>query len=157
MDDNKYGHLFYCNKDGFDKLNNCLAGKIIVEEFERYLFETLETHCTELLRVCSYDIDVVINNPPIWEVIIIYTRIPFTKTDYLNQSMISIDKCYIRNLVAAGVDNQVANTITKFMQENEAIDTVDKAETLAKSIKAINTEIADNLFSKDLVGCLMPH
>ncbi|EPY2308020.1 hypothetical protein ACXATD_003743 [Clostridium sporogenes] len=151
--DDKSARLFYCDQNGIDKIKNSLKKEVISAEFMRYLGENLDAHHTNLLKVYNYDINLIMNNPVTWEVMIIYKDIPFTRKDSSGLDKINIDECDEKSLIASGVDRKIIDIVLSFMSENSPIDTVEKAYDLDRRLKNINND-QKNFISPNLIKCL---
>ena len=104
--------------------------------------------------VYNYDINLSMNNPPTWEVMIIYNEIPFTRNDFFSPNMIDIDVCDEEFLIAAGIDKKVIEILIIFIRENAPIDTADKAYDLDKRLRVADKDISGAFISPNLIKCL---
>lgn len=151
----KSARLFYCDENNINKIKNSLKKEIITAEFMRYLGESLNAQHTNLLMVYNYDINLIMNNPATWEVMIIYKDIPLTRKDFFSSDMINIDECEEKSLIASGVDRKIIDIVLSFMRENAPIDTVEKAYDLDRCLKDIDNYQSWSFISPNLIKCLL--
>lgn len=140
--------LFYTNTIDKEKLEKVLTNrKYILSEFERYTNQKLDIKSKNFIEVISYDINLVVNSPDIWEVIVIFNQIPFTMKD--NKTIgINIDNA--NNIKDLDLDNK--KEILNYLQNNSPIDTIEKANKFDELIG--NYREKDSWYSESLILAL---
>jgi len=144
--------LFYCTKETVERFKSILTNDYLLNEFKKIKSDTLQVHRTEYIKVLAYDMNLIMNNPATWEVIIVYHTIQFTRQDVLSASNnICIDACDIETLLNAGVTQNDAEVILAFTQENGPINTSDKALELHNLLKDSDDLVRENYISNVLI------
>lgn len=148
--------LFYTDKDGAQKLKSGLTNGIGTSEFVRYTFDKLDAHTTELIKVINYDINLIMNKPATWEVIVNFRFVPFTKKSLIGEEAINIDIAGEESFANADINEDVAKIILKFMKENSSLDTCSKAFELEKAIEKYPETSIYQFISPKLIESLSP-
>lgn len=125
--DDKSARLFFTDTHGVAKIREALKIEIATEESQRYWGEELTAHHIRLLKVDSYDINCIMNDPPTWEVMIIFRYIPLANKELYNEPFVSVDENNRKSLLDAGIDDDVANIILDYNEDNAPIDIIEKA------------------------------
>ncbi len=140
--------LFYTDTIDKEKLENILTDKNnILYEFERYTNHRLDIKSEHLIEVISYDVNLVVNNPDIWEIIIIFNEIPFTTKNNKNTG-INIDN--IINIENLDLDNK--KEALNYLENNSPIDTLQKATKLNELLGDYFKKY--DLYSENLISAL---
>jgi len=93
----------------------------------------------------------MMNNPPTWEIMIIYDEIPFTKEVYKGLKTINIDECDEISLSATDMDEKVFEVILSYMSENAPLDSVNKAFDLFNHLEKTDEWASSWFYSPILI------
>lgn len=143
--------LFYVNKDGWSQLKPSLEKRILKFESERYVAQNMNLHISNYKSIKSYDINLKMHDPAIWEVIIRYEDIPFTHKDLMHEEGVNIDIATKQDLLLEGLSPQTADTILNFLRSYKCIDCVGTALELYDKIDLDPNTINANLYSAKLL------
>lgn len=111
---------------------------------------TLFNEYSEYVKIKSIDINLILNNGPLWEIMLYYQRIPFT-TMYVLDKGFDIDK-----ICDYKPDNESEEEGISIIREFGIIDSVDKAFSLNQLLisNKIDSFINNGLFSSNLISIL---
>ena len=133
-------HLFYCDNSTVEKIRECLQNKVVEKNTKRYHGDIKDIHKTSICLVKNYNIDFLMNQPPTWEVIVIYNEIPFTGMDMLHASSINIDDANRESLLANALEEKLVDILLDFHENNGPLDSIAKAFDLEMQLKEVDSD-----------------
>lgn len=156
---NRYGRLFYMDKKNIVRMKKELKNEYIEKEVINYVNKEKEMHYVGIGKILNYDVNIIMHNPPTWEIMLFYDLVPFTRQDYIKtehveKDKINLDKCTKDILLERGVDDKVCNTIINFIKKHGVIDSYNKAVELDELLYKHKGYDVYKFFSPNLVKSL---